>query len=167
MSRVTSRQPVGDGRSAASGPRPAASAIPLSPERDTDHAETSIGELVREATTHLSTLVRSEVELARAEVTTEIRKGLKGSIFFVLALTVLIFSLFYAFFALGWLLDHWLPRSAAFAIVFVLMVLTAALFGFLGYLRVRAIRKPERTISSVKDTAQLAKRRGEAEAHTS
>lgn len=167
MSRVTSRQPVGDGRSAASGRPPAASAIPLSPERGTDHAETSIGELVREATTHLSTLVRSEVELARAEVTTEIRKGLKGSIFFVLALTVLIFSLFYAFFALGWLLDHWLPRSAAFAVVFVLMVLTAALFGFLGYLRVRAIRKPERTISSVKDTAQLAKRRGEAEAHTS
>ena len=167
MSRVTSRQPLRDGRAAARPPRPAVSAIPLSPEREPDLAETSIGELVREATTHLSTLVRSEVELARAEVTTEIRKGLKGSIFFVLALTVLIFSLFYAFFALGWLLDHWLPRSAAFAIVFVLMVLTAALFGFLGYLRVRAIRKPERTISSVKDTAQLAKRRGEAGAHTS
>lgn len=161
MSRVTSRQPLGDGRTAASK-RPPATSIPLSPERDTDPAETSIGDLVREATTHLSTLVRSEVELARAEVTTEIRKGLKGSVFFVLALTVLIFSLFYAFFALGWLLDHWLPRSAAFAIVFVLMVLIAALFGLLGYLRVRAIRKPERTISTVKDTAQLAKRRGEA-----
>lgn len=165
MSRVTSRQPFGDGRTAATEPRPAATAIPLTPERNTDPAETSIGDLVREATTHLSTLVRSEVELARAEVTTEIRKGVKGSVFFVLALTVLIFSLFFAFFALGWLLDHWLPRSAAFAIVFVLMVLIAALFGFLGYLRVRAIRKPERTITSVKGTAQLAKRRGEAEAH--
>lgn len=165
MSRVTSRQPLRDGHISASHRPPAATSIPLSPERGTDLAETSIGDLVREATTHLSTLVRSEVELARAEVTTEIRKGLKGSVFFAVALMVLIFSLFFLFFTLAEVLDIWLPDWAAFAIVFGLMAVTAGLFGLLGYLRVRAIRKPERTISSVKDTAQLAKRRGEAGAH--
>jgi uncharacterized membrane protein YqjE len=125
--------------------------------------EQSIGELVREATTHVSTLVRAEVELARAEITSEVKKGLQGSVFFVIALTILLFSLFFAFLALGEVLDIWLPRSAAFAIVFGIMLLTAALFGLLGYLRVRRIRKPERTISSLKESAQVLARRGHGE----
>jgi len=33
------------------------------------------------------------------------------------------------------------------------LVLLAGLFGFLGYLRVRKIRKPERTIDSLKGSA--------------
>jgi hypothetical protein len=35
------------------------------------------------------------------------------------------------------------------------MLLAAGLFGLLGYLRVRKIRKPERTIDSLKDSAQV------------
>ncbi|MBD0321805.1 MAG: phage holin family protein [Aldersonia sp.] len=110
----------------------------------------SIGHLVRDATTQLSTLFRAEVELAKAEVTGEVKKGLQGSVFFIVALTVLLFSAFFFFFFLGELLDLWLPRWASFLIVFVLMVLVAALFGLLGYLRVRRLRAPERTIDSLK-----------------
>ncbi len=139
---------------------PAVPAIPLSPE-PSGATETSLGALVRDATTHLSTLIRSEIELARAELTDEVRKGVRGSIFFVVALTVLLFSLFFLFFFLAELLSVWLASWAAYGIVFVLMLLTAGLFGLLGYLRVRSIRKPERTISSVRETAQLASRRGE------
>ncbi|MQA14406.1 MAG: phage holin family protein [Pseudonocardiaceae bacterium] len=165
MSRVTSAQtPTGnrtDGRHArhADDAPPAVPSIPMSPEADSATG-TSLGGLVREASTHLSTLLRSEIELARAEVTDEVRKGVKGSIFFIVALAVLLFSLFFLFFFLGELLSVWLARWAAFGIVFVLMLLTAGLFGLLGYLRVRKIRKPERTMSSVRETAQLASRRG-------
>ena len=136
----------------AAGP-PAVPAIPLSPDRAPDASDSSVGALVRDATTHLSTLVRSEVELARTEITAEVRKGVKGSIFFVIALAVLVFSLFFAFFTLAEVLDTWVPRWSAFAIVFVLMLLIAGVFGLLGYLRVRSIRKPERTITSVKESA--------------
>ncbi len=139
---------------------PVLPSIPLAPEPVREPGEQSIGELVREATTHVSTLVRAEVELARAEVTKEVKKGLQGSIFFVIALTILLFSLFFAFLALGELLDIWLDRAAAFAIVFGIMLLVAALFGFLGYLRVRRIRKPERTISTLKESAQVLAHRG-------
>ena len=134
--------------------------IPLTAERPPQFTEASVGGLVKEATIQLSTLIRSEVELAKAEVTSEVRKGVKGSVFFIVALTVLLFSLFFLFIALGEVLDIWLPRSAAFSIVFVLMVLIAALFGLLGFRRVRSIRKPERTITSVRETAHLASRRG-------
>ncbi|MCW2720449.1 phage holin family protein [Pseudonocardia sp.] len=139
---------------------PVLPSIPLAKEPVTPAGEQSIGALVKEATAHVSTLVRAEVELARAEVTAEVKKGLQGSIFFVIALVIALFSLFFLFFALGEVLAIWLPRWAAFSIIFGVMILGAALFGLLGYQRVRKIRKPERTISSLKDSAQVLSHRG-------
>jgi len=139
---------------------PVLPSIPLAPEPVKAPGEQSIGELVKEATSQVSTLVRAEVELARAEVTAEVKKGLQGSVFFIIALVVLLFSLFFFFFAVGEILAIWLPRWAAFSIVFGIMLLAAGLAGFIGYLRVRRIRKPERTIASLKDTAQVLSTRG-------
>jgi uncharacterized membrane protein YqjE len=139
---------------------PVLPSIPLAKEPVTPVGEQSIGALVKEATAHVSTLVRAEVELARAEVTAEVKKGLQGSIFFIVALVIALFSLFYLFFALAELLAIWLNRAAAFGIVFVLMLVVAGLFGLLGYLRVRKIRKPERTIATLKDSAQVLSHRG-------
>src|SRR5699024_165197 len=119
----------------------------------------SIGALVRDVTTHLSTLVRSEIELAKAEVTSEVKKGVKGSVFFILALAVLGFSTFFLFFTLAeglHALGLW--RWAAFGIVFLLMLLVAGLLALLGFLRVRKIRAPKRTIESLKNTKQITQR---------
>jgi hypothetical protein len=139
---------------------PVLPSIPLTKEPVVSAEDQSIGGLVREATAQVSTLVRAEVELARAEVTAEVRKGLQGSIFFVVALVVALFSLFFLFFALGETLALFLTRAAAFWIVFGLMILVAGVFGLFGYLRVRKIRKPERTISSLKESAQVLAQRG-------
>lgn len=142
---------------------PVLPSIPLAPEPVTPPSEQSLGALVRDATAHVSTLVRAEVELARAEVTAEVKKGLQGSIFFVVALVIMLFSLFFLFFALGETIALWLNRAASFGIVFGVMILTAALFGFLGYRRVRKIRAPERTISTLKESAQVFAHLGRAD----
>jgi MFS family permease len=115
----------------------------------------SIGSLVRDATEQMSTLVRAEVALAKAEVTGEIKKGLTGSVFFILALVVLLFSSFFFFFFVAELLDMWLWRWAAFLIVFLLMVLTTAALALFGWLKVRKVRAPEKTIGSLKQTAEV------------
>ena len=115
-------------------------------------ADPSIGELVRDATAQVSTLVRAEVELAKSEITRDVKKGLTGSVFFILALVVLLYSTFFMFFFLAELLDTWLWRWAAFLIVFVLMLVMTAVFAFLGYLKVRRIRGPQQAIASVKET---------------
>jgi hypothetical protein len=133
---------------------------PLSAEPVPSTADKSIGALVSEATKHVSTLVRAEVELARTEITAEVKKGLQGSVFFIIALTVVLFSLFFLFFFLAELLALWVGRPGGFAIVFGLMLLTAGLFGFIGYRRVRKIRKPERTISTLKESAAVLAHRG-------
>lgn len=112
----------------------------------------SLGDLVKDATTQLSTLVRAEVELARAEITRDVKKGLTGSIFFIAALVVLFYSTFFAFFFLAEVLDLWLWRWVAFGIVFAIMVLVTIALALFGFLKVRRIRGPQQTIESVKQT---------------
>jgi len=115
-------------------------------------AEPSIGELVKDATAQMSTLVRAEVELARAEITRDVKKGLTGSVFFIAALVVLFYSTFFFFFFLAELLDTWIWRWAAFLIVFGIMVVVTIALALFGYLKVRRIRGPQQTIESVKET---------------
>jgi hypothetical protein len=133
--------------------------IPLSAE-PTANGSASVGGLVREASMHVSTLIRAEVELAKSEVTAEVKKGVKGSVFFLVALTIVLFSLFFFFIAIAQLLSIWLMSWAAYMIVFGVMVLTAGLFGLLGFLRVKKIHAPEKTISSMKETAAALSKRG-------
>ncbi|RJO77926.1 phage holin family protein [Nocardia panacis] len=123
--------------------------IPLSDANPAGSA--SFGSLVRDATEQMSTLVRAEVALAKAEVTAEVKKGLQGSVFFIAALTILLFSLFFFFFFLAELLDVWLYRWAAFGIVFLLMLVAAGVCGWFGYLKVRKLRAPQKTIDSLKE----------------
>jgi uncharacterized membrane protein YqjE len=139
---------------------PVLPSIPLAPEAAPRADGKSIGALVTDVTTQLSNLVRAEVELAKAEVTAEVRKGVTGSVFFTVAAVIGLFSLFFFFFTLAELLSVWLVRWAAFAIVFGVMLLAAALFGLLGYQKVRKIRKPERTIESLRESAQMLQHRG-------
>ena len=150
-----------NGASAGSGTAaavpPVLPSIPLSPELA--HADGSIGALVKDATAHLSTLVRSEVELARSEMAAEVKKGVKGSVFFLLALSVLLFSLFYFFAFVVELLNQWLLPWASNLIVFVGMLATAGLFAVLGFLKVKKVRPPRRTISTMKDTAAALSKR--------
>lgn len=147
----------------------AVTSLPLSEEGESADQQ-SIGALVRDITTHLSTLVRSEVELAKREIAGEVKKGVKGSVFFILALAILGFSTFFLFFTLAeGLAQLGLWRWAAFGIVFLLMLLVAGLLALLGYLRVRKIRAPKRTIETLKSTSQLAHGRSDeaSSQHTS
>ena len=89
---------------------------------------------------------------AKAEITRDVKKGLTGSVYFILALVVLFYSTFFFFLFIAELLDTWIWRWAAFLIVFGLMVVATAVFALLGYLKVRRIRGPQQTIESVKET---------------
>jgi len=124
--------------------------IPLTDPRARS-GEPSVGDLIKDATEQMSTLVRAEVELARAEITRDVKKGLTGSVFFISALVVLFYSTFFFFFFLAELLDNWLWRWAAFLIVFGIMVVVTIALALFGYLKVRRIRGPRKTIESVRE----------------
>src|SRR4051794_5365833 len=133
---------------------PVVPSIPLNAEPVRQDGDASVGSLVKEVTTHVSTLVRAEVELAKTEITAEVKKGVQGSVFFVIAGVVALFSLFFLFIAVSeafnliWPTQQW----AGYAVTFGLMILFAGLMGLLGYLKVRKIKAPERTIESAKES---------------
>jgi uncharacterized membrane protein len=146
---------------------PRVPSIPLSDDAAIEAAgNQSIGHLVKDATTHLSTLVRGEIELAKSELAKEMKRAVVGSIFFIIALVILLYSSFFFFFFMADLLDIWLARWAASLITFGGMLLFAALAAFIGYRRVRKIRGPKRTISTIKDTAAVLTHRGQNEVST-
>ncbi len=130
--------------------------IPLVAEADVDPSA-SVGALVKDATVHLSTLVRAEIELAKLELTASVKTGVRGAIFFIAAGAIGLFSLFFFWLMVGEILDIWLPRWAAFTIVFVVMLAMAGALAFLGLRKVKQIGKPERTISTLSDSASTLK----------
>lgn len=130
--------------------------IPLDTEPVTDTAA-SLGSVVKDATSHMSTLVRGEIELAKLELKASMKQALRGSIFFAVAATIALFSLWFFWLMVGEILNIWLPRWAAFTIVFGAMLLLAALLVFLGLKRMKKISKPEQTIAHAQETAKSLK----------
>lgn len=135
--------------------------IPLTADDPT--AEASIGGLVRDVTSHVSTLVRAEVELAKGELAKELKKGAKGSALLVVALSVLCFCLFFFFMFLGYGFADWFgwPTWGGFLLVFWVMVVTAVVLGIIGVRKLKKIRAPEKSIAAAKDTVAALTRRGD------
>jgi uncharacterized membrane protein YqjE len=130
--------------------------IPLVAEPAVDRTG-SMGELVKDVSTHMSTLIRSEIELAKLEVTQTVKTGATGGVFFAIAGIIAAFSLWFFWFMVAQIIAIWLPQWAAFTIVFVVMLLIAAAFAFLGLRKVKKVKKPEKTIASLEQTAAVLK----------
>lgn len=145
---------------------PRVPSIPLADDA-TASGDQSIGGLVKDATTHLSTLIRGELELAKTEVAGEVKKGLTGSVNLIVALTVLLLSIPFLFvaFALGLndLVDWEDHPWAGFLITFGLFLIVVALLAFLGIRKFKRIRAPQRTIDSARDTITALRNRGDDE----
>lgn len=124
---------------------------------DFDVAHPSVGTLVKEASTHFSTLVRSEIELAKTEVKTEVKKGVAGSGMLAAAgvVAALSFPFFFVFIAELLTDPIGLPRWASYLIVFAFFIIVAAVLGLLGLKKVKKVRAPERTIDSLKKNKEL------------
>jgi uncharacterized membrane protein YqjE len=118
----------------------------------------TVGELMKDAATHVSTLVRAEIELAKLELTASVKQALRGSIFFAAAAAIGLFSLWFFWFMVGEILNIWLPRWAAFTIVFGAMLLMAVLLVMVGVRRMKKVKKPEMTIQQASATADALKK---------
>ncbi|MCS4492092.1 phage holin family protein [Corynebacterium sp. ES2794-CONJ1] len=126
---------------------PQVSSIPLA-AADSD-IEGSFGNLVSNATEQVSSLVRSEIELAKTEITHEAKKIAFGGGLFGVAGVIALYSSFFFFFFLAELLNIWLDRWASFLIVFLGMIIVAAILALIGWKKVKSLKKPKKTIESV------------------
>ncbi|MCU1690427.1 MAG: uncharacterized protein JWN20_2355 [Jatrophihabitantaceae bacterium] len=118
----------------------------------------SIGELAKDVSTHLSTLIHGEIELAKSEVTASVKNAGTGAGMFIAAAVVAAFSLTFGLIALAeGLIALGLWRWLGYLIVFLLLVLIAAALVFLGIKKVKKVKAPQRTIATTKDTVAFLK----------
>ena len=119
-----------------------------------DSAERTLGQLVAEATQDISSIVRSEVALAKAEMAADAKKAGLGAgmfatagVFAFLALILLLIAAAYGLVALG--LSPWL----AFLIVALVLLIIGAVLVLVGKRSIDSVQgKPERAIKSTQET---------------
>jgi hypothetical protein len=143
-----------------------ASGGPVPDEQPT--AEQSLGQLVSKVTSNVSTLVRLEIELAKAELTDQFRQGAMGGAMVAVAAFLGFVSFFLLSFAAVYGLAEVMPVWAAFLVVAGVYLLVAALLGFVASRRFRALKGPERAIAEANKTRDLlVELNGRASAHAS
>ncbi|WP_347059161.1 phage holin family protein [Blastococcus sp. HT6-30] len=121
--------------------------------------EPSIGTLVQSAMADVSTLVRNEIELAKAEIGASAKKGGVGAASFAAAGLFAAFAGIFFFIALAefvtWL---GLARWISYLIVFGLLIALAGIAALIGKKMMNKIEKPERTIESLRELPDVMHR---------
>ena len=102
--------------------------------RGHDGADKSVGEIVHEISEKASLLVREEIELAKAEVTTKAKTLAKGAGVGAAAGVFLIFAVVMLLHTLAWFLADLLdaPAWAGFGIVTLLLIALGVVAGLLA-----------------------------------
>lgn len=121
--------------------------------------EPTLGDLVSGLTADVGTLVRKELELAKAEVREEAKTSGKAAGMIGAAGVAAHFALLFASLALAWGLTEIMPEGFAFLLVGVLYAALAAVLAVQGRKRMQQVRPPEQTIETVKEDVAWARAR--------
>ena len=128
------------------------------PNPTTDTDQRSLGEVVSDLSTDLSTLMKQEVQLAKVELKEEVTKvgrgaGMLGGAGFAGWFVLLFLSL-----ALTFLLDDWLPLEVGALITAGIWAVVAAVLAVIGRKELReANPQLPQTQQSLKEDVQWAK----------
>jgi uncharacterized membrane protein YqjE len=128
------------------------------PPKQTD--EKSVGELIFDVSEKTSTLVREEVELAKAEISEKVGKILRGSVVGIVAGVFAFLALILVMEGFAWLLNEEVFDGNAWPGFFIeaaIFLLIAAGAGFFAYRSVQAGAPPvpEQAIEEAKRTKEM------------
>ena len=140
-------------------PDPVQTPPPIPPPEPPSEDRT-LADLVVEVSENASTLVREEIELAKAEVSEKVGKILRGSAVGAAAGTFAFLAVIMIFHGVAWLLGEEVFSGNIWAGYFVtagIFLLVAALAGFIAYRSVRAGAPPvpEQAIEEAKLTKEM------------
>lgn len=139
-------------------PEPVQTPPPIPPPEPPEHRR--LADLVVEVSENASTLVREEIELAKAEISEKVGKILRGSVVGIAAGTFGFLATIMIFHGIAWLLGEEVFSGNIWAGYFVTaaaFLLLAALAGFIAYRSVRAGSPPvpEQAIEEAKLTKEM------------
>lgn len=122
--------------------------------------EPTIGKLIVDATSDLSELIRSEIELAKHELRFSLKAGGIGAALGAVAAFFGVLALIMLSIALAFLLAK-LPVIGlflGFLIVFLLYALVAGILALIAMRKFKQVHAPEQTIAAVKSNKQVLTR---------
>jgi len=119
----------------------------------------SLGTMISGVTQDISTLLRGEIELVKAEISQQARTAAQGSGLLVGAAVVAGTAALFLLLTLAWLLDEWLPTWAAFGIVTLLLIITAVILGLVGRKQLEKIKGLEASPASIEKTKAVLSRK--------
>jgi uncharacterized membrane protein YqjE len=145
-------------------PEPTQTPPPIPPPESPDEDRT-LADLVVEVSENASTLVREEIELAKAEISEKVGKILRGSAVGAAAGVFAFLALIMIFHGVAWLLGEELFSGNIWAGYFVTagaFLLLAALAGFIAFRALRAGTPPvpEQAIEEAKLTKEMLAKEG-------
>lgn len=121
-------------------------------------SDPTIGRLVADATENLSGLIRNEIALAKAEISIDAGKAVKGGAMFAVAAVLGLLGLIFLLHTVAIGLATWMPLWAGYLIVTVVLFILAGILAFVGKGAVSKIKgKPARTINSTKSSIDAVK----------
>ncbi|HEX3721345.1 MAG TPA: phage holin family protein [Nitrolancea sp.] len=118
----------------------------------------SFAELIQNIVTDIQGLVRSEIRLAKTEISEDVATTGRAS-------SLLVGGVMLAFYAVGFLLLTFvyalgtaMPNWLAALIVAIVVAIVAGVLAMLGYQRIKQVNfKPEQTIDTVKEDVEWVK----------
>ena len=120
--------------------------------------ERTVGQLVADATHDVQGIVRSEIALAKAEVSSGAKVMGKGAGLLAAAGFLALLGVIFLLHTLAQVLDIWLPISASYGIVTLILFIVAAVLGLLGKKALdKAKPAPSRAIAEAKQTVETLK----------
>ncbi len=122
-------------------------------------SERTLGQLVAQVTQDISTILRKEIELAKAEITGSLKFAAKGIPMLILAGVLSLYALGLLFMAGAWGLHALgLPPWAGFLIMAGLLLLIAAVLALVGKNALAKVKpKPDRAMASAEQTITALK----------
>jgi hypothetical protein len=128
-------------------------------ERLPANDDPTIGKLVGDVSNDVSSLIRSEIALAKTELKFSAKAGGVGIGLFAGAVFLLVLAVIMLSVAIAYFINFTgLDLAWCFLIVFGFYALIAAVLGLIGYRSVRKVRGPEASIEQLKETKAVLKR---------
>ena len=120
--------------------------------------EQSLGALVAAASRDFSALIKMEKELALAEINQAVKRIIPAAAGLIVAAVAGFFVLVIGSMALAYGIGDFLTVGWGFGIVTLVWLLLMAVGGLVGMRSMKKVKGPERTIRTVKETADWARK---------
>jgi uncharacterized membrane protein YqjE len=131
----------------------------MTDQQSTDSTTQNISQAIQEVSDRATLLVREEIELAKAEVTENVTKLIKGAVVGIAAGIFVVFALIYLLHGFAWLTWYELfPDQQYFWGFFVVAAVLLLLGALAGYIAARALKSgaPPTPVMAI-DEAKLIK----------